>query len=142
MTGSAVFIGLREECEVAGPTAEGVALGNAGVGVCPEDRFVGTKVKADSITAMLMGRDKAPSCGTRGFADTREEVDFSGMDTRIRIGSPGLARTGAASPAAPTALDYQWPLNAHRVFGAGRKRNRCAFAGKAYFPRFLPSPSC
>ena len=121
MTGSAVFIGLREECEVAGPTAEGVALGDAVVGVCAEDGFVGTKVKVDRIATMLMGRDKAASRGARGFGDICE--DFTGMDRRIRIGSPGLARTGAASPAAPTALDYQWPLNAHRVFGAGRKRN-------------------
>jgi hypothetical protein len=29
-----------------------------------------------------------------------------------------------------TALDYQWPSNAHRVFAEERKRNRCASAGR------------
>ena len=93
MTGSAVFIGLREECEVAGPTAEGVALGDAVVGVCAEDGFVGTKVKVDRIATMPMGRDKAASRGARGFEDICEDFQRNGYAHKNRFPWTGSNRS-------------------------------------------------
>jgi len=66
-----------------------------------------------------MAASSAPESITHCIAEWEAGRDGSVANARMGVSSRGYAGPAGPESNHPTALDYQWPLNAHRVFTAG-----------------------
>lgn len=71
----------------------------------------------ESAQRTMPARNAAGSI-THCIAEREAERDCSEANVRMGVSSRGYARPAGPESKHPTALDYQWPSNAHRVFRA------------------------